>query len=351
MVDLDLLFTTTVEKQASDLHIIAGYEPTLRIYGKLIRVRNGTPLSPTDSEKILTSILTPEQKKDLEENRELDFGFQWNEYRFRVNYYYSKHTLAGAFRLIPKKIQSIDDLNLPASFHSFTTLSDGFILFTGPTGEGKSTTIASLLNEINTTQEKHIVTIEDPIEYVFEESRSIISQRELRSDTLSWKKALRSVLREDPNIVLIGEMRDFDTISSALTIAETGHLVFSTLHTSNTREAINRIIDVFPAEQQNQVRAQLSSVLKAVVSQHLLPTTQGNSLIPAVEVLKTNSAISSLIREGKTHMIDNVLETSEEQDMILLEKHLMKLYQAGTISKETAYTVAQRPSLIKKFIG
>ncbi|MCA9372235.1 PilT/PilU family type 4a pilus ATPase [Candidatus Woesebacteria bacterium] len=351
MTDLTLLFATAVEKRASDLHIISGYEPTVRILGRLIRIRNAGTLTGKETEALLSSILTDQQKSELQENRELDFGYQWNTYRFRVNYYYAQGGLAAAFRLIPKRIPTIDELHLPNAFHKFTQLSDGFILFTGPTGEGKSTTIASLLQEINISQEQHIVTIEDPIEYVFESGRSIISQRELHSDTYSLKRALRAVLREDPNVVLVGEMRDFDTISSALTIAETGHLVFSTLHTSSTHEAINRIIDVFPAAQQNQIRSQLASVLKAVVTQHLLPSSDGKSLVPAVEVLINNSAVSALIRDAKTHMIDNVIETSEEEDMILLEKNLAKLYQTGVIAKETALAAAQRKTLIKKFIG
>src|SRR3989338_6730857 len=261
-----------------------------------------------------------------------------------------RSVVAEAFRVIVGQIPSIEQLNLPAAMHQFAKMNEGLVLLTGPTGEGKSTTIASILNEINLNLEKHIVTIEDPVEYIYQSAKSIISQRELHGDTHSWVKALRSVLREDPDVVLIGEMRDFDTIQAALTIAETGHLVFSTLHTSSTPEAINRIIDVFPAHQQNQIRSQLSSVLKAVVAQRLLPNLDQTGRLPAGEVLMNNPSVAATIRESKNFMIDNILETGEDQGMLLFEKYLSRLYKQNLITRETAFDYALRPSEIRKFI-
>lgn len=349
-MDLIELFKITAEKRASDLHIITGYFPTIRVNDKLIQLKTTQELTPAMSKEMLYKILTQEQKDEFESNKEIDFSYEWTEYRYRVNFYHSKGSLAAAFRIIPEKIPTIEELNLPASLHKFANLKEGLVLLTGPTGEGKSTTIASLLNEVNLNQEKHIITIEDPIEYIYPKAKSIISQRELHGDTHSWVKALRSVLREDPDVVLIGEMRDFDTIQAAMTIAETGHLVFSTLHTGSTPDAINRIVDVFPANQQNQIRHQLASVLKGVVSQRLIPHISGTSRVPALEILLNTPAVSSLIREGKVYMIDNVLETAEDQEMILFEKYLSMLYKQNTISREAAQGYALRENEVKKFV-
>ena len=349
-MEIHSLFKLTTEKGASDLHIVAGYAPTIRINGKLFSLKSESILTQKQTKELLFSILNEQQQDQITSNKEIDFSFEWDNFRFRVNYYITKGSYAGSFRVISSKIESIDDLHLPPAFHKFASFNDGLVLLTGPTGEGKSTSIASMLNEINLLQEKHIITIEDPIEYVYPQGKSIVSQRELHSDTHSWSKALRSVLREDPDVVLIGEMRDFDTIQAALTIAETGHLVFSTLHTGSTPEAINRIVDVFPGAQQSQIRSQLASVLRAVVSQRLVPTLDGNSRIPAVEILLNIQAVSALIREGKSFLIDNVLETGEEQDIIIFEKYLAHLYRQNLISRETAIAYAQRPNEIKKFI-
>jgi twitching motility protein PilT len=318
---------------------------------KLIPLKTVEMVTKENIKMLLYKILSPEQKDEYETNKEIDFSYEWTNFRFRVNYYHSRGSLAAAFRIIPELIPTLDQLNLPASMHQFSHLSEGLILLTGPTGEGKSTTIASILNEINVNQEKHIITIEDPVEYIYPQSKSIVSQRELHGDTHSWTKALRSVLREDPDIVLIGEMRDFDTIQAALTIAETGHLVFSTLHTSTTPEAINRIVDVFPSGQQNQIRHQLASSLKAVVSQRLVPHINGTSRLPALEVLLNTAAVSSLIREAKVFMIDNVLETGEEQEMILFEKYLARLYKQNLITRETAIAYSLRNNEINKFLS
>lgn len=349
-MDITELFKVAAEKRASDLHIITNYYPTIRVNDKLTQLKTEKVLAAEDVKLMLYKILTPEQKDEFETNKEIDFSHEWGEYRYRVNYYHVRGALAAAFRVIPQKIPTIEELSLPASLHKFAQIKEGLILLTGPTGEGKSTTIASILNEINLNQEKHIITIEDPIEYIYPQGKSIISQRELHGDTHSWTKALRSVLREDPDVVLIGEMRDFDTIQAAMTIAETGHLVFSTLHTGSTPDAINRIVDVFPANQQNQIRHQLASVLKGVVSQRLVPHISGTSRVPALEILLNSPAVSSLIREGKVYMIDNVLETAEDQEMIIFEKYLAMLYKQNSISREVAQGYALRENEVKKFV-
>ena len=350
MLDINTLLKLTIERQASDLHLAPDYFPTLRINGELYPLKITELVTQENAESMLLSILNPEQKTNLIANKEIDFGFEYSGYRFRGNIYYSKGKLAAVFRLIAANIKTIEDLMLPPIFHHLTQVNHGLVLITGPTGEGKSTTLASMINEINVNQAKNIITIEDPIEYVYPQAKSVISQRELHLDTHSWTVALRSVLREDPDVVLVGEMRDYDTIQAVLTIAETGHLVFSTLHTSTTPEAINRIIDVFPAHQQNQVRSQLSSVLQAVVSQRLIPDATKTTRVPALEILLNNSAVGSIIRDGKVFLLDNVLETEEKSDMILFEKYLTKLYQRGVITKETAYQYAIREQVIKKFL-
>ena len=347
---LNDLFTYTKEKKASDLHIIPGYAPTIRVHDVLLSVAGTAPLEGPAIKELLKDILSPGLKEEFDHNREVDFGFEWEEIRFRINYYYVRGSQAAAFRLIPKKIPTIEELNLPSTFHKYSKLNDGLVLLTGPTGEGKSTTIAAILNEVNLNQQRHIITVEDPIEFIYPTGKSIISQRELHNDTHSFNKALRSVLREDPDIVLIGEMRDQETIQAALTIAETGHLVFSSLHTSSTPEAINRMVDVFPGDQQSQIRSQLASVLKSVVYQRLLPNIQKNGRVPCLEILFNTPAVSALIREDKAFMIDSVLETGEEQEMILFEKYLSRLYKQNAISRETAYSYALRTKEIEKFI-
>lgn len=350
VMDLFKLFDLTIQKQASDLHLIPGYYPAIRINNELFFDRSSEIISSESIEKVIMGILSEEQKENLLANKEIDLGYEYNENRFRTNIYYSKNKLAAAFRLIGSKIRTIEELGLPTFFHSLTKVNQGLVLITGPTGEGKSTTLAAIIDEINQNYSKHIITIEDPIEYVYKQSKSIISQRELHQDTHSWNVALRSVLREDPDVVLIGEMRDYETIQSALTIAETGHLVFSTLHTGSTPETINRIIDVFPANQQNQIRAQLASVLKAVIAQRLIPNFNKTSRVAAVEILLNISSVSAVIREGRTHLIDNILETEEGQGLVLFEKYLLQLYEKSLISKETALSYAIRLNEIKKFL-
>lgn len=344
------LLQVTIDKNASDLHIIVGYCPTIRVSGSLYQLNTFPIVSSDAAQEMLFSIINNEQKENLLANREIDIGYEYNGYRYRINIYFSQKTLAAGFRLIPSKIKTIEELNLPSSLHRSVEYNQGLVLLTGPTGEGKSTTLASLINEINLKYARHIITIEDPIEYVYPVNKSIISQREMHEDTHSWNIALRSALREDPDVILVGEMRDYDTIQLVLTAAETGHLVFSTLHTNSTPEAIDRIIDIFPSNQQNQVKNQLSTVLKMVVSQRLLPKLNSDERIPAVEILINNSAVASTIREGRSYLINNTLETSESEGFLLFEKHLLSLYREGLISRETAYAYAIRPRELEKFI-
>jgi len=349
-MELSQLLQITIDKKASDLHVVPGYYPTIRIYGELFQLTTLEIITTENVEKMLISILNHEQQEILLANREIDLAYKLNDNRFRVNLYYAQNLLCGSFRYIKAKISTIEELGLPGLLHQCTDFRQGLVLLTGPTGEGKSTTLASIVNEINQKYAKHIITIEDPIEYVYSKYKSIISQRELHQDTHSWSVALKSALREDPDVILVGEMRDFETISLALTAAETGHLVFSTLHTNSAPESIDRIIDIFPPHQQNQIRNQLSIVLKMIISQRLLPKQNLIERIPAIEILINNTAISTSIREGKTFLIANILETTEGEGSVLFEKNLLSLYKAGMISKETAYSYAIRPKEIAKLI-
>jgi len=349
-MDLSQLLQLMIEKKASDLHVVPGYYPTVRISGELFQLTTLELITKDSSEKMLTSFLSNEKREILLANREIDLAYSLNESRYRINLYYAQDMLCGSFRYIQPKISTLEQLGLPAFLHQSTDLRQGLVLLTGPTGEGKSTTLASLVNEINQKYAKHIITIEDPIEYVYPKYKSIVSQRELHQDTHSWTVALKSALREDPDVILVGEMRDFETISLALTAAETGHLVFSTLHTNSAPESIDRIIDIFPPHQQNQVKNQLAVVLKMVITQRLLPKQNTIDRVPAVEILVNTPAVSNSIREGKTYLISNILETTEAEGSLLFEKDLFKLYQAGIISKETAFSFAIRPRELEKFI-
>ncbi len=350
-MELTQLLQLVIDKKASDFHVIPGYLPTIRVCGELFQMTSSKIVTPEDSEIMLTSFLNNEQKEILLANREIDLAYSLNNFRYRVNLYYSRGSLCGSFRLIQSRISTLEELSLPAYLHKCTDFRQGLILLCGPTGEGKTSTLASLVNEINQKYAKHIITIEDPIEYVYPKYKSIISQRELHQDTHSWSVALKSALREDPDVILVGEMRDFETISLVLTAAETGHLVFSTLHTNSAPESIDRIIDTFPPNQQNQVKSQLAIVLKMVVSQRLLPSKKNvTDRIPAVEILVNTPAVSNSIREGKTYLISNILETTENEGSLLFEKNLFNLYQAGIISKEAAFSFAIRPRELERFI-
>ena len=344
------LLQLTVDRNASDLHIIAGVPPTLRIDGQLSSVPGETVLTPEVINNHLKEVLSSEQLEKVMVNKELDFSFPFSDKaRFRVNAYTQKGSNALAFRRIPLQIPAIDSLGLPKILHSFTALRQGFVLITGPTGHGKSTTLAAMLNEINGTRSEHIVTIEDPIEFILRPNKSIISQREMGGDTHSWQIALRSILREDPNVVLVGEMRDYETIAAALTIAETGHLVFATLHTNSAAQTIDRIVDVFPEEQQGQVRLQLSNVIEAVFSMRLIPAIAGGRVV-GYEVMLGTSAIKTSIREGKTHQIESILQTSQEVGMNTIEKSLVTLIRQGKITLEMAQSYSLRPEELTRLV-
>ncbi len=337
-----------VERNASDLHLLPTFPPILRINGVLHPLVTYPELDSKMVEMFIFSILSGEQKELLLANKELDFSCsiedssKGEKFRFRVNAYYQKDTLSASFRYIVGKIRTVEELGLPQILHQFSKLRQGFILLTGPTGQGKSTTLAAMINEINFARAEHIITIEDPIEYVYPKGKSIVSQRELRSDTHSWEIALRSVLREDPDVVLIGEMRDYETISAALTIAETGHLVFSTLHTNSASQTIDRIIDVFPSYQQAQIRLQLSMVLQGIVCQKLLPDIHGGR-VPSCEVLIAIPSVRNTIREAKTHLIDNIIQTSADMGMFSFETYLKELIGKGKITQDIALEYAIRP--------
>lgn len=344
------LLQLTVDRKASDLHIISGVPPMLRIEGVLSSIPNEAVLTSEIINTFLKEILSSDQLGRFNVNKELDFSLSFSDKaRFRVNAYTQKNSPALAFRRIPLEIPAIDSLHLPKILHSFTDLRQGFILVTGPTGHGKSTTLAAMLDEINQSRAEHIVTIEDPIEFVLRPKKSIISQREMGSDTHSWQIALRSVLREDPNIVLVGEMRDYETIAAALTVAETGHLVFATLHTNSAAQTVDRIVDVFPEEQQGQVRLQLSNVLEAVFSMRLVPAIAGGRLV-AYEVMLGTSAIKTAVREGKTHQIESILQTSQEVGMNTLEVSLASLVRSGHIKIETAQSYSMRPEELNRLV-
>ena len=349
-MDIKQLLQSVIDANASDLHLVTGIPPTLRVQGELMPVPSLGILTPDAIEVLLKQVLTSEQIERLTVNKELDFSLPFSEKgRFRVNAYTQKGSLAAAFRLIPLTIPTIESLGLPALLHSFTSLRQGFVLVTGPTGHGKSTTLASMIQEINKTRAVHIVTIEDPVEFVFNPVKSIVSQREMRSDTHSWDIALRSVLREDPDVVFIGEMRDYETIAAALTVAETGHLVFATLHTNNAAQSVDRIVDVFPEEQQQQIRLQLSNVIEAVFSQRLIQSTTKGRVV-TYEVMLGSTAIRTAIREGKTHQIESILETSHEVGMSTLERSLADLVRKGMVTLEVAQSWSLRPEEMMRLV-
>lgn len=338
MLNIQDLLQTTIDRKASDLHLIVGYPPTIRIDGVLLKL-DGNPCSPDEIKQVLRVLLTGEQLKIFEENHELDFAYSFGAGRFRINAYYQRGAPAIAFRLIPMKVSSIEELHLPPICHDFARLRQGFILVTGPTGHGKSTTIAAIIQEINEKYGGHILTIEDPIEYLYPPAKALVSQREIGADTHSWVNALRAALREDPNVVLVGEMRDYETIEAALTIAETGHLVFATLHTNSAAQSIDRIVSVFPQNQQPQIRLQLAGTLEAIISQRLIPVIGGGRQ-PAVEILLGTPAVKSVIREGKTHLLDNIIQTSADVGMLTMDMSLAKLAIEGKILYETAVNYA-----------
>lgn len=333
------LLDLVVQRNASDLHLVVGYTPMLRVDGDLVAVGHMI-LDPKMAKELIYSILPDDKKEQLEVNREVDLAYQHRDLgRFRINAYWQRGYISGAFRLIPTRIRSIDELKLPDLFHKFADMEQGLILVTGPTGHGKSTTLASVIQEINMKYPKHILTIEDPVEYVFPQQKALVSQRELGDDTHSWKGALRSALREDPDVVLVGEMRDLETISAAITVAETGHLVFATLHTNSAAQTVQRIVNMYPDVQQEEIRSELADVLEAVVAQRLIPIKGGGRRV-ALEIMLMTPAIRNLIRENKIYQIDNIIRTSMDIGMVTLEKSLMTLYREGLLSQEDAMRYA-----------
>lgn len=340
-----------LQYQASDVHLMVGSQPHLRLHGQLVPVPESSVLTPELAQKLIAPILGPEQKKLVEVDRELDFSYSLpTGARFRVNVYHEKGNIAVAMRYVPEKILAIEELGLPSIVGDLTQLKQGLVLVTGPTGHGKSTTLAAMINKINVERVEHIVTIEDPIEFVHKPIKSIFSQRELYSDTYSWRVALKSILREDPNVVLIGEMRDYETIEAALTIAETGHLVFATLHTNSAAQTVDRIVDVFPEDQQSQIRSQLASVLEGVLSMRLVPSLD-KKRVPVLEVLLATSAVRSIIRDGKTHMLVNTMQTSGEVGMKTIEMALAESYKSKQISLETAREYAMNLEELNRFVA
>ena len=350
---LDIL-QAAVKSGASDIHIYIGKPPLVRIAGKITPIHgfDKEELTAEESKRLIYSILYEEQIQRFEENMELDASFEIpNLSRFRVNVLVQKNGVESVLRLISSQIPSHEELSIPKAIMDLTKLPRGLVLVTGPTGSGKSTTIACMIDLINQNREEHIITIEDPIEYVYESKSSIVRQREVGTNTLSFNNALRSALRQDPDVILVGEMRDLETISLAISAAETGHLVFATLHTQDAPQTIDRIVDVFPSHQQEQVRTQLSNALKAVICQQLLPRPSGNGRVAAREIMIVTPAIANLIREGKTHMIYSSVETGTKYGMINMDSHLAQLVREKKISLSAAMSKAHHPEQIKDKIS
>jgi len=341
-----------LERNASDLHVTAGAPPTIRVRGRLTPLEDFPMLTPADTREIVYSILNNDQRQRLETNWQVDLAYAIpGRARFRVNAYFQRSAIGAAFRLIPAQIQSVEELGLPPIVHELVNKPRGFVLCTGPTGSGKSTSLAAMINEINELREEHIMTIEDPIEFLHQHKKCLVNQRELGSDAQTFSDALRSALRQDPDVILVGEMRDLETISTALTAAETGHLVFATLHTQDTPQTIDRIIDVFPPHQQHQVRVQLSVALQGIITQTLLPTADGSGRVLAAEVLVPTPAIRNLIREGKTHQIYSVLQTSASAGMQTMDSSLVSLVRSGKITRQLAEQRSTTPDELRRLIG
>ncbi|MCX6796903.1 MAG: PilT/PilU family type 4a pilus ATPase [Candidatus Doudnabacteria bacterium] len=335
-LELNKLLSLVLERDASDLHLVVGEPPIIRVDTQLLRLDNYQVLSQDTIADLLGVLLNESQKIMFKEQMHIDFSYAYKDnIRFRVNAYCQKGVYSVAMRVIPNRIKTIEELNLPSGIRRFIEKKQGLVLVVGPTGHGKSTALAAMINEINNTRAEHILTIEDPVEFVFIPSRSIISQRELYLDTPSFSGALKAALREDINVVLVGEMRDLESIAAALTIAETGHLVFGTLHTNDAAQSIDRIVDVFPSNQQQQIRAQLASVLTGIISLRLLPKI-GGGRVPAYEIMVTNHAVKNVIRDNKVYEIPNIIHTSLEEGMVPLDKTLALLVKQGLVELEVA---------------
>jgi twitching motility protein PilT len=348
--ELEDLIVTVIREGASDLHLSTGRHPTVRVAGSLVPLSRKEVLSHEDTLGLLRELATEEKEKEFLTTQELDFSYAYGEEaRFRCNAFFQQGAVSIAMRLIPRKIRTFQELNLPNILEEFTMKQQGFFLVVGPVGQGKSTTLAAMIDMINHRRTEHIVTIEEPIEYIYEQDKCIIDQREVKVDTKDFPTALRSAFRQDIDVLLIGEMRGTETISTAVTAAETGHLVFSTLHTNNAAQTIDRIIDSFPPEQQDQIRIQLSGSLIGIFSQRLIPRVSGG-MVPAYELLINNKAIANLIREGRTHEINVVIETGMEQGMVDMNKSLAELVRAGEIRPEDAYTHSFNPQGLERLI-
>lgn len=348
--EIESLLEEVIKRDATDLHLSVGRPAMLRVDSHLVTLPGRDIFSAEDVKNLAVSLLNEEQEKKFWENKDIDlcFGYK-NKARFRVNIYQTSGNVAVAMRFIPTHIRTIEDLNLPPLLHQFTQVSQGFFLVVGPSGHGKSTALAAMMDEINHTRQDHIITIEDPIEYLFVQDKCIIDQREVGVDVQDFHRGLRAMFREDADVVMIGEMRDPETISTVITAAETGHLIFSTLHTNTAAQTIDRIIDSFPPHQQGQIRAQLASTLLGILSRRLVPAAKGG-LINAVELLIVNSAVRNLIREGKTHQIDMIIETSSEEGMISLNRSLVDLVEKGLVTYESAETYSINPRELRMLL-
>lgn len=337
---IEILLEEVVRRRASDLHLQVGLPPVLRVDGSLVPIAGFNSLDEAAVETLLFAILDKDQQQILDKDKEFDFSFAFgNLGRFRVNAYHEKGNLAAALRLIPNEIKSITELGVPPVVMNFASYPRGLVLVTGPTGSGKSTTLASLVDKLNAETSQHIITIEDPIEFTHASKKSVVVQREVHYDTYSFSAALRSSLRQDPDVVLIGEMRDLETISAAITIAETGHLVLASLHTNSAAQSIDRMVDVFPPHQQSQIRAQLANILMAICSQRLVPAIGGGRVV-AAEILIANPAVRNIIREGKTHQLDAVIQTGADAGMQTMDRTLVGLVQSGVVTYDEARSFA-----------
>jgi twitching motility protein PilT len=341
---IDHLLEQMVGLKASDLHITVGTPPAIRVRGEVARLDEYAPFDAEQTQQLLYRILSSEQQKQLEIKRQLDFAHGVpGVARFRVNVYFQRESIGAAFRVIPEEIKTLEELNLPASLHALAEQPRGIVLVTGPTGSGKSTTLASIIDEINRTRAEHILTIEDPIEFVHRHKKCIVNQREIGVDAISFAEGLRAALRQDPDVILVGEMRDLETISTALTAAETGHLVFGTLHTQSAPSTVDRIIDVFSPEQQEQVRIMIAGSLQGVVTQALLPTADGQGRVAALEILLPDDAVRNLIRQGKVEQIYSIMQTNTSKGMQTMEQSLSELVMRGVVTLEMALTRSSRP--------
>jgi twitching motility protein PilT len=350
--DFAEVITRMTDERASDVHLSPGFRPAIRVRGRILPLEEYPPLSPQQTRDTVYSLLNDDQRKRFESNKQLDLAYAVpGVARFRVNCFFQRGSISAAFRRIPHEIPNLQELALPAVLEEFTRKPRGFVLVTGPTGSGKSTSLAAMLDIINQEREEHILTIEDPIEFLHRHKKCIVNQREIGADAENFSLALTSALREDPDVILVGEMRDLDTMATALTAAETGHLVFATLHTQSTAQTIDRIIDIFPAEQQSQVRMQLSIGLQGIVTQQLLPTADGSGRVVACEVLVPTPAVRNLIREGKTHQIYSAIQTSGSLGMQTMDAHLAQLVRMGRITRKLAEQRSSVPEELKRLLG